>query len=267
MWNRLFPHEWYVPVPGARTPRPGSHVCLFVAPHPDDDVIGAGGMMALLGRARRSVVSVYVTDGAQPGRDRTHMAGQRRREAMKALHAVHARGAFFLPFTSRDVHERPVLVRAALRRILEAVQPRTFYMPCPFEQHATHRTVHRMALAGIRRLERAPDEVWGYAVWSAMPPAPMVRCVDITAVAGRKRGAIRCHASQMASKDFADGIFGLNRFAAVFSSLRPDNTHVRYVEQFLDMRMCVSGTGISAARLAARVFAQGRTLQERGSAR
>ena len=48
--------------------RPGN--VLVVAPHPDDDVIGAGGTMALLAQAGKQVYSLYVTDGSSfPGAD------------------------------------------------------------------------------------------------------------------------------------------------------------------------------------------------------
>ena len=45
------------------TPRGGSGPLFLVAPHPDDDVLGAGGLLALEVARSRSIEVVYVTEG------------------------------------------------------------------------------------------------------------------------------------------------------------------------------------------------------------
>ncbi len=230
------------------------HLHMVIAPHPDDDVIGAGGMMALLGRSRRPVVVVFVTNGVSSVGGAAATARVRRREALEALQIVQARAAFFLPFSSCDVREYPDLVQSVLMSVCRQIEPQVLYLPCPFEQHATHRLVTRMALKGLRAGTAFAGELWGYCVWSALPPAPLVRSVDITRVAHLKRAAVEQHASQAALKDYAGGILGLNRYAAVFSSAQPDKRDVRYVEQFVDMRMLLNSRRISMERFAARVF-------------
>jgi LmbE family N-acetylglucosaminyl deacetylase len=228
---------------------------LFIAPHPDDDVIGAGGLMALLARSRRPVAVVYITSGAPGGGRRCPEAAHiRRKEALAALKVVQARGAFFLPFTSRDVLEQPARVQAALMHIVRLTGPHAVYLPCPFEQHPTHRAVTRLSVGVLRRCNPGGIELWGYSVWSALPPCPHVRSVDITRVAHLKRAAVEQHKSQVALKDYPGGILGFNRYAAVFNSLLPDRKEVCYVEQFLDMRMLVLNRRLSLERCAARVF-------------
>ncbi|MBM4309385.1 MAG: hypothetical protein FJ119_00330 [Deltaproteobacteria bacterium] len=227
---------------------------LIVAPHPDDDVIGAGGMMALLARLRRPVAVVYVTTGAPAGRRSAGMASARRAEALDALRVVQARAAFFLPFTSKDVRDEPARVSSVLLRIMNRVQPMALYLPCPFEQHATHQAVTRMTVEALRRCRTGACELWGYSVWSALPSSPFVRSVDITRVAQLKRAAIEQHKSQVFFKDYAGGILGLNRHAAVFSTMQPDRKEIRYAEQFLDMRMLVLNRRLSLERFAAQVF-------------
>ncbi len=234
------------------------HLHLIIAPHPDDDVIGAGGMMALLARSRRPVAVVYVTSGAPAGRKCSGVARIRRMEAVKALRAVQGRAAFFLPFTSRDVREKPACVQPVLARIISCVRPHALYLPCPFEQHETHRTVTCMTIDALRRCTSGPCELWGYTVWSALPSSRLVRIVDITRAAQLKRAAIRQHKSQTALKDYAGAILGLNRYAAVFSSMLPDRKEVRYAEQFLDMRMLLKNRRLSIARFAAQALVRDR---------
>lgn len=228
---------------------------LVIAPHPDDDVIGAGGMMALLGRSRRPVVTVYVTTGAPAGNAACSSAHTRRQEALAALRVVKARGAFFMDFTSGDVRDQPFRVQAALMNLITQIAPCAVYLPWPFEQHATHQAITRMVVQGLRRPVPYAGELWGYCVWSALPPSPLLRSVDITRVAHLKRAAIEQHATQIALKDYAGGMLGLNRYAAVYGSPLPDKNAKRYAEQFLDMRMLVQKRKLSIAGFINRVFA------------
>jgi len=245
--------DFFEPVIAGWTPeRLAAHqnVHLIIAPHPDDDVIGAGGMMALLARSQRPVAVVYVTSGAPGGRRCSEIARIRRMEALAALRVVRASGAFFLPFTSRDVREHSARVQAALMNIVRLAGPQAVYLPWPFEQHATHQAVTRMAVAVVRRCNPGAIELWGYSVWSALPPSMLVRSVDITRVADRKRAAIEQHKSQVLLKDYSEGILGLNRYAAVFSSMLPDSKKLHYAEQFLDMCMLVKNRRLSLERFA-----------------
>ena len=256
--------ELFAPVrPGVNLGRLLGHdqLQLILSPHPDDDVIGAGGMMALLAGSRRPVVVVYVTSGAPTGHSGSNVTRIRRGEALEALRIIRACGAFFLPFTSQDVHATPARVRALLMKIIRLAAPRTLYLPCPFERHATHMAVLRMTVGALRRCSIGVCELWGYSVWSALPPSPLVRSVDITRVAQLKRAAIEQHKSQVSLKDYAGGIFGLNRHAAVFSSMLPDRKEVRYAEQFLDMRMLVENRRLSIARFAAQAFVRDMRLK------
>lgn len=251
--------ELFAPVrPGVSLVRLLRHeyLQLVISPHPDDDVIGAGGMMALLARTRKPVVVVYVTSGAPALRSGLHVARVRRDEALGALRLIRARGAFFLPFTSQDVHATPARVRTLLMKIISLLEPRALYLPCPFERHATHRAVTHLVVGGIRRQYPYEGELWGYSVWSTLLPSPLVKSVDISRVAHLKRRAIEQHVSQVAVKDYAGGVLGLNRHAAVFNSMQPEIKKSRYVEQFLDMRMLVQKRRLSIERFVRQAFFQ-----------
>lgn len=251
--------ELFAPVrPGVSLERLLGHgdVHLVISPHPDDDVIGTGGMMALLASSRRPVVVVYVTSGAPAGSSGSDVTRTRRHEALEALRVIRARGAFFLPFTSQDVHATPARVRALLMKIIRLAEPRALYLPCPFERHATHRAITHMVVGGMRRHYPYAGELWGYGVWSTLLPSSLVKNVDISRVAHLKRRAIERHVSQVALKDYAAGVLGCNRHAAVFNSIVPDGKNIRYVEQFLDMRMLVQTPRLSIERFARQALLQ-----------
>ena len=74
---------------------------LIISPHPDDDVIGAGGAMLGASRQGRGVFSVYLTDGRGSPRidafiSDEGMSQRREREAKESLRIVGATGGFFL---------------------------------------------------------------------------------------------------------------------------------------------------------------------------
>ncbi len=60
---------------------------VVIAPHPDDEVLGSGGLMHAAARADREVVVLSVTDGeaSHPGRDRNSLRLQRAGERDRAL--------------------------------------------------------------------------------------------------------------------------------------------------------------------------------------
>mgnify|MGYP001141634875 CR=1 FL=1 len=56
---------------------------LVIASHPDDEVLGCGGLLARLTAAGTSVRVVFLSDGSggeEPGADRAASAAPRRRE-------------------------------------------------------------------------------------------------------------------------------------------------------------------------------------------
>lgn len=69
---------------------PLGHRAVVVAPHPDDEVLGAGGLMALLGEQKRDLLLIAVTDGSgsHPGSTRwppDRLARERPLETQRAM--------------------------------------------------------------------------------------------------------------------------------------------------------------------------------------
>jgi len=223
---------------------------LVVAPHPDDDVIGAGGTMALLAQAGKQVFSVYVTDGSSfPGSDSRGTDEQiialRQREALAALKVVKAKGGIFLKGSSKKLkNNSSKAVEHALKDVLRVFMPESIYLPAPFEAHPTHRTVTQITLRVLRSMRDYFPALWGYTVWGGIFSTRGFKIIDISAVAGLKRKAIRMHQSQIAYKAYDAGILGRNRYEAVFSETHKPARH-SYVECFLDMQELVTNKRLS----------------------
>ena len=237
--------------------RPGN--VLVVAPHPDDDVIGAGGTMALLAQAGKQVFSVYVTDGSSfPGsalRGTTEQViALRQKEAIAALKAVKAKGGIFLKGSSTKIKNNSSrAVEHALRDVLRFFMPESICVPVPFDTHPTHHAVLQITLRVLRSMRNYFPELWGYAVWGGIFSTRGFKIVDISAVVELKRKAIRMHKSQIAYKAYDAGILGRNRYEAVFSETHKPARH-SYVEGFLDMQELVTNRRLSLSTFTKKIL-------------
>lgn len=190
---------------------------LMVTPHPDDDVIGAGGTMA--GHAAHGflVVSAYVTGGAGDSGRHDEVTRLRRHEALAALQTVGAAGAFFLDYKSRDLAGEASAERAVseLAGIISCVQPETIYAPCPFERHRTHLITTELTVKALRNADVPVRSLLGYAVWSAIQGMPGTKTVDISKHLNVKKEAIQKHVSQIRIKPYDQAALGKNAWEGI----------------------------------------------------
>jgi LmbE family N-acetylglucosaminyl deacetylase len=179
---------------------------LVVAPHPDDEVIGVGGTLALHQRAGSAVLALYVT------LDRPAADGSIPREGEAA------RAASLLGFDHRflrfrdgslSLQEEPLV--HALADYIRTFRPDVIYCPFPGDHHRDHQSTSACVGAAVAH-GRYGGEVCCYEIWSSLWPNVGI---DITSVADLKRQAIECYASQTAYVPYADGALGLNRFRGI----------------------------------------------------
>lgn len=183
---------------------------LVLAPHPDDEVIACGGLLALHLRERRAVRIVVATDGAEAG------MGELREEESHRGVARLGEGAtlVFLRFPDRalgdDAAER-------LREQLLDFRPDLILVPSPVEIHPDHLALSRVFCELVQRDETlfaqlAVAKVAFYEVSSPLRPNVIV---DISEVAEAKYAAIAEHASQVALRDYVAYARGLNAYRAM----------------------------------------------------
>ncbi len=197
---------------------------LFVAPHMDDEAIGAGGAAELLRRAGAATSLVFTADcaGTLPDAARNAaIAAERGAEAERA--AAHMdmeyHGHLGFPTGSLSRHERAL--GDALAGLIAGWRPARIFAPYPTDGHRDHQaTAAALALA----LERGGwrGEVWCYEVWSPCFPNALL---DITGAADAKRDFIGCYPSQLEDLDYVEGALGLNR-------LRGEAAGVEYAEAY-----------------------------------
>jgi LmbE family N-acetylglucosaminyl deacetylase len=213
---------------------------LVISPHPDDDVLGAGGTMALASERGQGVFAVYVTDGGgSPRKDlritAEEMAARREKEALTSLKAIGAAGGFFLRHQSRDLAAGGgAEVREDLAQILKLLKPAEVYLPAPYERHRTHQLCTGLALDALRSAGDWPFKAYGYSLWGSFWGGKERFARDIGSVIRKKVEAVSAHASQIDYKNYHQGILGKNNYEAIFWESH-EVQQASFMEIFLDM--------------------------------
>lgn len=189
-------------LPDAQAPDVGRVV--VVAPHPDDETLGAGGTIHDLTRLGFSVTVVVVTDVAASHEDVPDLAAIRREEACRASIALGvAAPPHFLDFPDGQVANVRETLASSLRALIEGcvlvIGPRSG------DGHPDHEATAEAvieATTGIPEARR-PD-LWRYAIWAwewdGIAPEDLVgaRVWPVTAEGRRRRtAAIAAYKSQI----------------------------------------------------------------------
>jgi LmbE family N-acetylglucosaminyl deacetylase/glycosyltransferase involved in cell wall biosynthesis len=180
---------------------------LVLAPHPDDEVIGCGGLIAQHLREQRSVRIVIATDGAAAGD-----AAAREEESRRGIGILGNAEVVFLGFPDRTLGDD---AGELLRRQLLDFKPDLVLVPSPLEIHPDHVALSRVFCEIVQRDETLFAELAVTRVAFYEVSAPLLRpnaIVDITDVAETKYAAIAEHASQLAVRDYISYARGLNAY-------------------------------------------------------
>ncbi|MFZ5775997.1 MAG: glycosyltransferase [Thermodesulfobacteriota bacterium] len=216
-------------------PRRGDAI-LVVAPHPDDEVIGCGGYLALARQAGRRVRVIVLTDGAL-GRA---SAAVREGECRAGLAVLGVEEVEFWGYPDGSLPlSGPIVQR--LQEAVAALRPAEILLPAPTDPHPDHRRATRVlvkALAGQWQGKLLFAEI-------VTPQAVITRTVDISPVLERKLEAVRCHASQTCQHDYEGGCRALAQLRGVGIGVACAEAFLEYhweggEENFFETRPLVS---------------------------
>ena len=190
----------------------GGGPALVLAPHPDDESLGCGGLIAQATSAHAEIHILFVTDGGGLHPDPAARAALSRRRHTEALAAAAVLGVapdhirFWTvpdgaaPLGGRRGRALGVEV-AALARSIGA---QTILAPWEFDDHPDHVAAFRY---GRRAARLTGAALFAYPVWAWMMPGrafvPRIRLVgctlDIRPTLDAKRRAVFQHVSQIAA--------------------------------------------------------------------
>ncbi len=182
---------------------------LLLAPHPDDDVIAAGGLIQHVLNSGGQLHIVFATDGESnpwPQRwmlrkwwitaaDRAAWGAMRRDEALASLASLGAAhvSTTFLALPDRALSKTAVELAAVLRKTIDAYQPTLIITTSSYDQHADHRALARAAHATA-----GSTPLFTYVIHGSAADDRVAFRIGLTEMQQRrKRAAIECHRSQM----------------------------------------------------------------------
>lgn len=214
---------------------------LVLAPHPDDESLGCGGLIAMACARRHDVHVAILTDGAAshpgsvawpPARLRARRQ-QEARTATRLLGLAEDRVLFLGVPDSRAPHDDAGLAALAAR-VLPMLAARgigTICAPWRHDPHGDHVAAARLAATAAARLGLVhyAFPVWAWTVPDEgdLPPAPAGARLDIAPYLALKRRAIDAHATQTTGlvADSPDGFRMSADFRAPFE--QPWETFLR----------------------------------------
>jgi LmbE family N-acetylglucosaminyl deacetylase len=189
---------------------------VVVAPHPDDEILGVGGLISLLARAGARIHIIAVTNGeaSHPGSPTlscTDLASLRIAESTEALHALRVGKASVerlgLPDGGvSDVERRWATVTAAVMRAVSRLEERGpvwCLAPWPRDGHPDHDAAGQAAViatSGVARMLTYPVWMWHWATPKDLrvPWSFARRVILPPEVHDAKQAAVRCFRTQIA---------------------------------------------------------------------
>lgn len=203
---------------------------LVLAAHPDDEVIGAGGMLAHHAERGHEVVVVHATDGAQgdPGsREAGDIRDVRRAEGVEALRRLGLDAARHWDMPDGALPEHLSDLTRRVEAVFREVQPRTLYSFHAGEAHRDHRAVSK-ATADAAHALPAGCRCLLYGV-NFVPAGGTL--FDTTATYPKSYEALKAYVSQNAYIDLP----GMSEHRGRAATVNLDIGGVLYGEMFLDL--------------------------------
>ncbi len=189
---------------------------LVVAPHPDDETLGCGGLIAAAVARGSRVHTLFVTDGGashppSPAWPRPRLAMAREREAEEALRLLGAgeqpRTFLRLPDAAMPAtgSEEWTSARDRIADLIREFDPDLVVLPWRRDPHCDHRDSHTLVCEGLRAAGCAAPCL-EYAIWLEKFGAPEdfprdgeveVVSLSIATQRSKKIEALMAHSTQL----------------------------------------------------------------------
>ncbi|MCX6806994.1 MAG: PIG-L family deacetylase [Candidatus Berkelbacteria bacterium] len=181
--------------------KPEGKKILVLSPHPDDDVFGCGGTLALYPKTAE-ITSIYFSNGS---RDNIESKGENEAKASGKILNLSEQIFLKLPdgeFSASDVNLAKFLY------YLKKSDPDVVYLPFFLDPNPDHQEVCRFVYKACQRFKKEL-KLYSFEIWNPLFPN---RLIDIKRSVKTKIAAIRAHKSQLQSRDYEKAILGLNQY-------------------------------------------------------
>jgi LmbE family N-acetylglucosaminyl deacetylase len=148
-------------------PATGRGPVLILAPHPDDETLGCGGLIARRVHEGRRVVIAVLTDGRALLRrfgvasdpSEVEVSAMRKEETRRAVRILGGRveDIRFLDFENERLVAERAEAQKRIAALLTELRPGEVYFPSPFEGHPEHIATNEMARAACAATGACPE--------------------------------------------------------------------------------------------------------------
>lgn len=198
---------------------------LVVAPHPDDEVLGCGGILAKYAKKGDHTYVAVMTNAHLGAPEQFTPDGviNVRNEALKAHRVLGIKETFFFDFPAPRLETTPGYeIAIALNKLINQLSIDTLYLPHRGDMHKDHAIIFYAALVAARPINNCPvKDIYTYETLSETEwAAPFGSDVfipnvyeDITGTFNVKVRAMECFASQIKAYPHPRSAKGLESLA------------------------------------------------------
>jgi LmbE family N-acetylglucosaminyl deacetylase len=214
---------------------------LVIAPHPDDEVLGAGGTIARLAEAGHDVFVAIVTTGKPPTYS-VESVTRVKAEAKAAHDLLGVKETYWLDQPAAELTEvKNADLNNAIDKVVKRVAPKTIFAPFVGDMHVDHQLVFRSIMVASRPHQAAyPRTIMAYETlsetnWNAPYVTPSFIpnvFIDISNHLERKIAAMEKFTSQLRAAPHERSIESLQALA----TMRGATVHHKAAESFVLMR-------------------------------
>lgn len=211
---------------------------IHLAPHPDDELLGAPATLMALRDAGYRIVNVACSLGRPEQRAR--------REA--ELREASARAGFDLRICDPpvamsstcgdDLGEAHVRLVELVTAVVDEFDPQIVVSPSPHDRHPAHELVARATDEALRQLPR-PTRWWMWGLWAALP-VPTLGLVFDAERLDEILGALAAHGGELARADYGRVVRGRSQMHAALGpellfGFGADGTAAEHVELLMEV--------------------------------
>jgi len=200
---------------------------LVIAPHPDDDIIGCGGSMAMHVQRGNAVSIVYMSSGEAGSLkySKDTLRHIREDEARNAASALGIRDLTFLRIPDGYISFTPENL-VSLVNIIRKKMPDIIYVPHTEDLVSDHQTTCRLVCEACNRAAGpwfqecegnpcAAATILAYEVWTPLQQISYIE--DISNFIDLKLEALRYHRTQLEHIRYDEAVQGLNRYRGILT--------------------------------------------------
>lgn len=242
---------WYTPSQPSELPTAKS--LLVLAPHPDDEIFGCGGLLARY-RQQGTAIHVHIlSDGAGHREEAARRAvfEQRCAESNRALALLDIPPASCAGLPDRGLAKN-ISLSNGIKQLLAQWQPDVLLTPSLWEIHPDHLAVARATLAACQQRLATNQPMPTLMFYEIGSPQRANCLIDITSVWGLKQQAMQCFTSQLVQQDYLRHIAALNEYRTYTLPASVRQAEAYMLVDAIELPLLIEGSADLAGRLMGR---------------